>query len=283
MLTAKQIEEAKFAKERNGYSIKEVDDFMDQCAATVAALLEERSANNKKMQVLADKLVEYRNDEDSIRAALVNAQRLADNITRESKQKADLTQEDANIKAEKIVADAQAKADGVLNGVTEQVKAEEEELARVKHEVSQFKERMLSIYKEHLSLINLLPEEPAEKVKEEPAEKLQEEAKEDPVEVKEPEEVKESAIEELTEVPAEYASSQESDAAEAEEKQIELTALADLADLAASAEEVKSEDTQADEEQVRSRFADLKFGEDYVIADDTDEAKGGKGLFHRKK
>lgn len=292
MLTAKQIEEAKFAKERNGYSIKEVDDFMDQCAATVAALLDERSANNKKMQVLADKLVEYRNEEDSIRSVLMNAQRLSDTTIREAKQKAELTQEDAAIKAEKILNDAQKEADDILNTVQEEKKAEEAELARLKHEVAQFKDRMLSIYREHLSLINVLPEEPETEEAADQPENSEDE--EDTVDIfEETQNVTEDTVDFLAEETenrdAEPVEQNAEELPEEEtqffEKADEPTSLAEIAFNAGEAEKVAA----SEEEKTTSKFADLKFGEDYVIADDaydaydTEENQGGKGLFHRKK
>ena len=71
--------------------------------------------------MLADKLVEYRNDEDSIRTALLSAQRLGDTVVREANHKAGLILDDANIKAQKIEETAKRK-----------IVDEERELERVK-------------------------------------------------------------------------------------------------------------------------------------------------------
>ncbi|MBO5796796.1 MAG: DivIVA domain-containing protein [Clostridia bacterium] len=262
MLTVDQINNVTFSKARGGYSTVEVDDFIDKCADTVAGLIEERNTSNKKLEVLADKLVEYRNEEDSIRSALVNAQRLGDTIVRESNQKAALTLEDATIKADKIVAEAEKKAEEILNGITDQVKAQEAELVRLQHEVALFKDRMLVIYKEHLSLINVLPEEPvkeevAEPVAEEPA--IEETAAEEPVAVETP--VEEPAIEEP--------------AGETAPEQVEVVPLFSLEEVAAASEEPA-------EEVAKSRFSDLKFGDDYDIGEDKDDS-ASKGFFKRKK
>lgn len=61
--------------------------------------------------------------------------------------KAGLILDDANIKAEKIVETAR-------KNITD----EEAELLRIRKEVSNFKSRMLSIYREHLALIDVLPD-----------------------------------------------------------------------------------------------------------------------------
>lgn len=148
MYTPQEIRSIEFTKTLGGYKTTEVDDFIDGCADTVEALLKEKNELAKKLEVLADKLVEYRNDEDSIRTALLSAQRLGDTVVREANHKAGLILDDANIKAKKIEETAKRN-----------IVDEEKELERVKKEVSLFKNRMMSIYREHLSLIGLLPEE----------------------------------------------------------------------------------------------------------------------------
>ncbi len=275
MLTLDQIKNVTFSKTRAGYSTAEVDDFIDQCVDTLATVLDERNTANKKMEVLADKLVEYRNEEDSIRSALVNAQRLGDNIVRESNQKAALTLEDANIKAEKILKDAQEKADSLVGDISAEVKKQEAELARLKREVTLFKERMLSIYREHLSLIQVLPEEDVQEEETAEAPIVEDIVEETTVEevVAEPI-VEETVAEEEESALIEPAEEPVAVAAEADEP-ADAVSFTSLVDIAAEAEE------SAPEEAPKSRFADLKFGADYDISDEQEEKP--RGLFRRKK
>jgi len=161
MLTAKEIRDVMFTTVKNKYSASEVDAFLDECAVTINELTrllssaarekEELVAANanieRKLEVLAEKLVEYRNDEDSLRSALLNAQRLGDTIVRESNHKAELILADANIKAEKIIKNADRNTAD-----------KRRELSEVQAEVDDFKSRMLSMYREHIALINLMPE-----------------------------------------------------------------------------------------------------------------------------
>ena len=124
MYTPQEIRSIEFTKSLGGYKTAEVDEFIDRCADTVEALINEKSELAKKLEVLADKLVEYRNDEDSIRTALLSAQRLGDTVVREANHKAGLILDDANIKAQKIEETAKRK-----------IVDEEKELERVKKEV----------------------------------------------------------------------------------------------------------------------------------------------------
>ena len=150
-MTLDSIRNVEFTRGR-GYRADEVDDFIDACVETMEALQRENDTLNQKMKVLADKLVEYRHDEDSIRSALLSAQRTGDGILRDAKEQ-----------AEKIVQEAQEKAQKLREDSQGAIGDEQKELERVQREVAAFKARMLTLYKEHLALINVLPE-----VKEEP-------------------------------------------------------------------------------------------------------------------
>ena len=65
----KEIEEVLFTKNLGGYKTSEVDAFLDQCADTVKELVAQNEENANKMQVLAETIMDYRNQEDSIRTA----------------------------------------------------------------------------------------------------------------------------------------------------------------------------------------------------------------------
>ena len=161
MLTPNDIREVCFSKTMGGYKAAEVDDFLDQCIETVEELLSQIESNKQKMQVLAESIVEYRQQEDTIRTALITAQKAADSIIEEAKVKAaaitDAADEEAELMREKALQDTES---------------EQKELQRVRHEVADFKSRLMATYREHLTLIGVLEGEdedapaPAETVKE---------------------------------------------------------------------------------------------------------------------
>ena len=76
MVTAKEIREVRFSRGMRGYDTTEVDAFLDQCTAAVETLTAEKEENTRKMQVLAETIMDYRKQEDSIRSAVLNAQRM---------------------------------------------------------------------------------------------------------------------------------------------------------------------------------------------------------------
>lgn len=281
MLTPEEIRNITFTKGIGGYKTNEVDLFIDQCADTVETLLSEKSELTKKLEILADKLVEYRNDEDSIRTALLSAQRLGDTVVREANHKAGLIMDDANIKAQKIVENARRS-----------IVKEEEELRRIEKEVANFKARMLNIYREHLSLIDLLPE-PEEEKKDEtqaPPAAAQEEAvsleEKAPVKPEKPEEPSAPAVQAEEEPVFEPVAAPKAaepplsaqDAAEVSAFYRNIPRLDEEQPAAPAA--VETEEPARNEHPASSRYSDLKFGEDYDISQDAAESRG---LFRRKK
>ena len=178
MLTAKDVREVQFHKSMGGYKTIEVDDFLDQVAETLDTLTSQNEENKNKMQVLAETIVEYRNQEDSIRFALINAQRRAESVVKEAQEKADALLAEAQEKANALVAEAEESAAHAHEQALKDTEAEQAELARIRKDVSDFKSKLLSIYREHLTLIGVLEDSaPAEKpVAEETAPELVEEA-----------------------------------------------------------------------------------------------------------
>ncbi len=158
LLTAQDIQEVQFGKSFGKYKSGEVDVFLDRCAETVDALTRTNAENEHKMQVLGQSILDYRAQEDTIRNALMNAQRMSDTILEEARQK-----------AEQIVSEAQEQAGHIHETAEKDVVAERAELKRIQEEVSAFKARLLSIYREHLTLIGVLAdEETPESVQSEP-------------------------------------------------------------------------------------------------------------------
>ena len=145
MLTAREVREVIFPRSMGNYRKDEVDDFLDRCADTIEELTNQNDENGRKMQVLAETIMDYRNQEDSIRSALISAQRMSESVISDARKQAD-----------DILEAARAEAAAMHDKALEQTAAEQEELQRVKQEVADFKAKLLSIYREHLTLIGVL-------------------------------------------------------------------------------------------------------------------------------
>ncbi len=167
-----------------GYKPEEVDEYLDKVAAELEKLQTEKadlqaqsSENEKKMAILAEKVAQYRNDEETLKTALLNAQRMGESVIHEARQK-----------AETILYDATNKANLARNEMLEKVAEEELLLSRLKAEVARFKGEILNLYKQHIESLSLLPGEEKKKP-EEPAPQEPEKEKEPaPASQQEPEE-----------------------------------------------------------------------------------------------
>ena len=110
MLTTDQILNAMFTPVSKGaYSADEVDSFLKSVAESYEQSLQDNKELIKKISILADKIESYRNDEEAIKLALLDARRLAETINK-----------DAAVKAEATVADAENKSKIILDGATRQ-------------------------------------------------------------------------------------------------------------------------------------------------------------------
>ncbi len=189
MLRPEDIMNQRFEKVSKGYRMEEVDDFLDKVVADYAKLQEANIDLERKLEVVADKLEEYRQSEESLKTVLVGAQKLGDSIVREAKAKSEVMMQEATAKAAGIVSEAEAKAntmlseaqkasDEMLGDTKAELKREQETLAALNKEVSEFKNNLLEMYREHLELISKLTddEEELEEIEQEEETEVAEEA-----------------------------------------------------------------------------------------------------------
>ena len=273
MLTPETIASRRFDKQMGGYKQDEVEEFLQQVAAEYAQLLSEKEELEGKIEVLAEKVEQYREDEDSLRSALIGAQKLGDSVIRESKAKADQT-----------LREARAKADQILENAQKSIEREQLALIKMQKEVTKFKNRLLTLYRQHLEMISALPEydeepeKPAPAPEPEPAPQPVEKAAEP-----EPERTKPSAAK---------ASFEEEDG------MIDFTsALSDEMEDTTSFAVASAQNAPAPREpapaasrqrayspfganSIESKFGPLKFGEGFDVERDSDPRTG---LFSRKK
>ena len=146
MKGSKDLMNVQFAKAAFGYRQDEVDDYVKAASASIRDLTAENKELEEKLEVLAGKLEEYREDEESLRSAILGAQKLGDKIIRDSQGKAEVIIREATTRADRLVETAQRK-----------IEREQVALSRIQKEVADFKNRLLVLYKQHLELISSLP------------------------------------------------------------------------------------------------------------------------------
>lgn len=116
MLRPEQISNARFTPVSTGtYSAEEVDAFLSVVADAYSEQLDKNAELVKKISILAEKVEAYRKDEDAIKAALLDAHKLADNVTKVSRENAQQVLSEANSQALDIKTKAESEAADVKN------------------------------------------------------------------------------------------------------------------------------------------------------------------------
>ena len=104
MITPLDIENKKFSKQMmNGYSVDEVDDFLDEIMEDYEANYKELATLRPKIEELNNSLEHYRNIENTLQNTLVMAQTTAEEVKNVARQQADQIVSDAQREAENII------------------------------------------------------------------------------------------------------------------------------------------------------------------------------------
>ena len=119
MISSKELRQKDLEITQIGYNIAEVDALMAESAATIDAYEKQSGDLYHKLEVLAGKIEEYRQEEDAIKTALVTAQKMADKITKESNETASLLISKSEETAKDTVANAKAESDKIISSARE--------------------------------------------------------------------------------------------------------------------------------------------------------------------
>ncbi|MBQ7035243.1 MAG: DivIVA domain-containing protein [Clostridia bacterium] len=267
-----------------GYRRDEVDAFLDEVEADYQKLYNDNADLVEKLKACVSKIEVYQKDEEFLKTAIINAQRLNETTLKEielrekevevaSKEKAAAIISEAEAKAAEILKNAEIESADAIRAAREKCRAEIEseqkksaeaiatihadteaeqnKLDYLRGQVSEFKNTIIELYKAHLTSISKLPEfkaeaAPAEPAKEEVVEPEKQVVKEEPI-VEEP--VVEEKVEEIVEEPVKSENTVEFKISEKAEKK-----------------EAEKDENRYSAKQIR--FENLKFGVDYDINKD---------------
>lgn len=149
MLTIDEIREISFRRAgKNGYNAADVDDFIDEVTATVEQLIAEKNDCVRKMDILATKIEQYREDEETVRNALLTSQKLSDTTIKEAKNKADY-----------IVKSAEKKSRAILTEAEMATEREKDKFEALHAETAKLRSEILALYKKHIAMVEEFPKE----------------------------------------------------------------------------------------------------------------------------
>ena len=143
MITPLDIENKKFSKQMmNGYSVEEVDDFLDDLTLDYTKNYKEATELKTKVEELTQSLEHYKNIEATLQNTLVMAQKTADDVKSVAKQQAD-----------QILNEAKGSAQKQASELDNEILAKKRELEDIKKQFDIYKAKMESLLISQLELL----------------------------------------------------------------------------------------------------------------------------------
>lgn len=143
MITPLDIENKKFSKQMmNGYSVEEVDDFLDDLTADYSKSYKEATELKAKVEELSKSLEHYKTIEETLQNTLVMAQTTADDVKKIAQQQAD-----------QIINEAKSTAQKQVGDLDNEIIGKKKELEDVKKQFDIYKAKMESLLISQLELL----------------------------------------------------------------------------------------------------------------------------------
>ena len=128
MMTPSELREYEFkGAGRNAYKSDDVDNFFGEVAVAYEKIFRENAELIKRVGLLADRLEQFKKDEEQIKQAVIGAQKAADIIVKE----AEMSVEDSKAEAEAILAAAKGEAEIIKADAEKQAIADSDLLLSV--------------------------------------------------------------------------------------------------------------------------------------------------------
>ena len=160
MITPLDIENKKFSKQMmNGYSVDEVDDFLDEIMEDYEANYKELATLRPKIEELNNSLEHYRNIENTLQNTLVMAQTTAEEVKNVARQQADQIVGDAQREAENIIRNSKENALKAVDELEQQIRMKEQQFNDVKKQFDIYKAKMESLLISQSELIKEINKE----------------------------------------------------------------------------------------------------------------------------
>ena len=143
MITPLDIENKKFSKQMmNGYSVEEVDDFLDDLTIDYTKNYKEATELKAKIEELTKSIEHYKTIEDTLQNTLLMAQTTAEDVKKVAQQQ-----------AEQIINEAKGNAKKQADQLDNEIIAKKKQLEDIKKQFDIYKAKMESLLISQLELL----------------------------------------------------------------------------------------------------------------------------------
>jgi cell division initiation protein len=143
-VTPLDIQQQQFKTRFRGFDIREVDAFLEQMAETVESLQKENQNLGDEVRRLELEIQGYRKREETFKRALLNSQKVLDQM-----------KDNARRSAELIIAEAEVKAEKILNKAHNRLAQLHEDITELKRQRTQIEVQISSIIEAHSRLLEI--------------------------------------------------------------------------------------------------------------------------------
>lgn len=147
-LTPLDIQQQQFKVRFRGFDVREVDAFLEQLADDFESSQNENVSLQEEIDRLKLENQGYRQREETFKRAILNSQKVLEQM-----------KDNAQKSAELIIADAEVKAEKILNRAHNRLAQLHEDIAELKRQRIQIEIQVRSILENHTKLLDLGQEE----------------------------------------------------------------------------------------------------------------------------
>ena len=155
MLTPQEVTNSVFEKALlGGYDTASVDKFMAQLTQDYSALYRENGILKTKMKVLVDKVEDYRSTEDSMRMALLQAEKTAKEIVEAAEAERDSIEAEVAQKKGELMRQVEEEAEERRAEIRQSLATEEAALDRAKRATSEYLDKLKASMAEYAETVS---------------------------------------------------------------------------------------------------------------------------------
>jgi cell division initiation protein len=146
-MTPLDIQQQQFKTRFRGFDVREVDTFLEQTSGAFETLQRENEDYQEEIRRLELEIQGYKKREETFKRALLNSQKVLDQM-----------KENARKSAELIIAEAEVKAEKILNKSHNRLAQLHEDIAELKRQRTQIEVQISSVIEAHSKLLEISKE-----------------------------------------------------------------------------------------------------------------------------
>jgi cell division initiation protein len=158
-ITPLDIQQQQFKTRFRGFDVREVDTFLEQMADVFESLQSENKRFRKEIKRLQLEGQGYREREESFRRAMLNSQKVLEQMKQNARKSAEL-----------VVAEAEVTAEKILNRAQNRLAQLHEDITELKRQRMQIEVQIRSVIESHAKLLEIGKEDA--RIREEEDDKL---------------------------------------------------------------------------------------------------------------